>query len=78
MSERQLLGQVLLEPTRYPYIEFMRFKKPEHIVIHSAMHALYHSRTPLDMITLVEWLELHNLLEKAGDVSYITGLVDGV
>jgi replicative DNA helicase len=81
-AERAILGAVMLE--NHAFNEAAEHLKPEdffldaHRRIYSRMMDLTESSRPIDMITLVEELEQTRDLQAVGDVSYISGLLDGV
>lgn len=54
------------------------FYKTAHQIIFSAILELYEQSEPSDLITITEILRKRNLLEKAGDVAYLTELINSV
>ncbi|MDL2224815.1 replicative DNA helicase [Eubacteriales bacterium OttesenSCG-928-M02] len=77
-AEQSVLGSMLLDQNAV--IAAMEtlvpedFYVPGHQVIFDAMGELYRNARPIDLVTLVDVLETHNNLERAGGMEYVTGL----
>jgi len=52
------------------------FYRQEHRLIFQAMHSLAANDTPADVVTVAEWLDNNNELEKAGGLAYIASLAE--
>lgn len=81
-AERGVLGCVLIDPDCIhrvrPLIKPEMFHKEHHRWIYQAMLDLADDSTPPDFLTLGDALEQRGQLEKAGDFSYITSLINAV
>src|SRR5438445_11477974 len=81
-AERSILGAILLDNLSYnqaaEHLRAEDFSLDSHRRIYSRMVDLAESSRPIDMITLIEELDRRKELEAAGDVGYVSGLVDRV
>lgn len=81
-AERATLGSCLLN--REAIIPIAAYLTPEHFYleqhaqIYAAMLACYHARQPVDVRTVSFALRKREQLRDIGDVTYLSGLVDGV
>lgn len=81
-AERSVLGSVLL--SRDAMIEIAEIVNPEmfykdtHQDIFEAMKSLYENRSPIDVVTVSQWLKKKKDLKKTGGVAYLTDLVNSV
>jgi len=81
-AEESLLGSILINPEAY--YDVAQFLQAEDFYIHrnrwiwEALVRLYEKRIPVDLLTLTEDLNQHNLLLEIGGSSYITGLLSRV
>lgn len=81
-AERAILGAVLLDNS---YLQAATekltpgdFFHDHHRRIFSAMIALRDSEKAIDLVTVGEFLQVHNELEAVGGVAYVSQLMDGV
>lgn len=80
-AEEAVLGAVLVNPEVVPELRGI-INKPEDFylirnrMVWEAVCALDDLKTPIDIITVGEELERHNLLSEVGGPAYITGLVN--
>jgi replicative DNA helicase len=81
-AEQSVLGGVLIEPEALSRVlEIMRgqdFYRESHQKIFAAMVDLYQKGTPVDLITLSEYLLTRNQLEAAGGAAYLASLADAI
>ena len=81
-AERAVLGSILLDnaciSSVLDIIDRNDFFSEAHRIVFGAMIGLFEAGRPIDAITLHEALERDGLLEKAGGISYLSGLTDGV
>jgi replicative DNA helicase len=81
-AEQSVLGGILLEPEALSRIlEILQeddFYREGHRKIFSSMVALYQKGTPVDLITLTEFLLTRQNLEGIGGASYLTSLTDAI
>ncbi len=79
-AEQGLLGALMLDNERWDavaeLVEPGDFYRPEHRTIFTTMARQIENQQPIDVITLTEELELRGDLEQAGDVIYLTELVE--
>ena len=77
-AEQSLLGCLLIDQnvafTIFSKIDEKDFYSEVHRIIFSAMYELYNSNTPIDIVTLSDYLTRKDLLAKIGDLSYISTL----
>lgn len=78
-AEQSVLGGVLIDNSAYDKLvgvvtEF-DFYPREHRMIFRALSHLLDASKPADIVTIAEFLDGHKLLEDAGGISYIAGLV---
>lgn len=81
-AEQSVLGCVLIDENAPAGI--LSSLKPKdfyiesHSIIFEAMFALYTQANPvaIDLVTLSDYLDKHNLLESVGDIEYLTKLTD--
>ena len=81
-AERSILGAILLEPQAYDVaaasgLVAEDFSLDSHRSIYRAICHLA-EESAVDCVTLSEYLDKHNELLRIGDISYISGLLDGV
>jgi replicative DNA helicase len=81
-AERSILGAILLDNLAYnqaaEHLKPEDFSLDSHRRIYTRMMDLAESSRAIDLITLVEELNRRKELEAIGDVSYVSGLLDGV
>lgn len=82
LAERSVLGAILIDPASLSTVleivlpEAFYFERNRSIF--SAMLGLYEKHQPVDIITLTAELKLLALLDKVGDTSYLSELIDTV
>jgi replicative DNA helicase len=81
-AERACLGSMLLDKEAIEVaIDILKgedFYSSQHRIIHDAIIELYNRSTPVDIVTLSEYLKLTGSLDKAGGVVNISTLLDEV
>jgi len=81
-AERACLGSMLLDKEAIEIsIDILKgedFYSPRHRIVYDAVLELYNRSTPVDIVTLSEYLKLTGNLEKAGGVVNISTLLDEV
>ena len=81
-AEKACLGSMLLDKEAIEAaIEVLTeddFYSSQHRIIYSAILQLYNSATPVDIVTLTDFLKLGEDLDKAGGVVNISSLLDEV
>lgn len=79
-AEQSLLGALMLDSSAWDVVADLLqagdFYRPEHRLIFTAMQTQVERQRPIDVITLTEVLEQEGSLEDAGDVLYLTELVE--
>ncbi len=79
-AEQGLLGALMLDNARWDavseLVQVKDFYRPEHRAIFATMGRQIERQQPIDVITLTEELEQRGELEQAGDVIYLTELVE--
>lgn len=77
-AEQSLLGSLLIDQnagiTVFSEIKEEDFYSEVHRIIFSAMYDLYTASSPIDIITLSDYLVRKDLVSKIGDLSYISSL----
>ena len=77
-AEQSLLGSLLIDQnagiTVFSEIKEEDFYSEVHKIIFSAMFDLYSANSPIDIITLSDYLVRKDLTSKIGDLSYISTL----
>lgn len=81
-AERSILGAAILDnaalETALHHCAANDFFLPQHRYIIRAMVEIQKQQTPIDTITLMEWLTKREQLEAAGGVPYLSQLADGL
>jgi replicative DNA helicase len=81
-AERSVLGALMLDKDAIikvaNLIRIGDFYKDDHNLIYEAMVGLYEKREPIDVLSLSNFLEEKNQLDKIGGSSYLTSLVNSV
>ncbi|WP_291569920.1 replicative DNA helicase [Clostridium sp. UBA4548] len=81
-AEQSVLGSMLIDKTAIAQaVEVLNaedFYRDTHKVIFSAIRELYQKDTPVDMITLLDYLRSTEKLEEAGGITYITEISSSV
>ncbi|MCU0578940.1 MAG: replicative DNA helicase, partial [Desulfobacterota bacterium] len=81
-AEQSVLGGILIEPEALSRVlEIMRgpdFYREAHQKIFAAMVDMYQKGTPVDLITLSEYLISRNQLEAVGGAAYLASLADAI
>lgn len=54
------------------------FYRKDHAIIFKAIHALSSENKPCDVVTVGEWLDLHQLTEEAGGKDYLIEVASNV
>lgn len=79
-AEQSLLGGLMLDEDVWSDVADRvleeDFYRQEHRLIFQAMHSLAANDTPADVVTVAEWLDNNNELEKAGGLAYIASLAE--
>ncbi len=79
-AEQSVLGGVLINNDSWlavaERLHDEDFYRKDHRVIFNAISSLESAGDPFDVVTVVEWLENHNLLEDAGGMGYIAALAE--
>jgi hypothetical protein len=79
--ERAVLGALLLDNQLWPQVSWLGgddFSLQGNKIIFRAVADRLNADRPVDLITLCDELRRRNELEKVGDVSYISSLIDGL
>src|SRR5215469_3654004 len=80
-TERALLGALLLENQLWPQVSYLSgddFSLQGNKIIFRAVADLLNAGQSVDLVTLCDELRRRNELERVGDVSYISSLIDGL
>ena len=81
-AEQAVLSGILLKPELLheiiDQVSDADFYVPAHRIIFSAFMALYSQGTPVDNVTVFDWLASHNQLEAAGGAVYLGELAQAV
>jgi len=81
-AERAVLGSVLLDGDAIgrvgSFLGPKDFYRERNATIYGAMLALYERGESIDYLTLTEELERHDRLQQAGDLTYLSGLLQAV
>jgi len=81
-AEQAVLGGILLRNENFHSIVDILtpndFYLPAHALLYEACLALHQKNTPVDPLTLVEYLRSNNLLEQAGGMIYLAELGESV
>jgi hypothetical protein len=81
-AERAVLGAILLDnkalETAIHKLRPEDFRFDHHRILYRAMLVMFEQQQPIDLITLSEFLQKHELLEQAQGHAYMASLVDGV
>jgi hypothetical protein len=81
-AERSILGGILLENAQFhevaQVLKAEDFTLDSHRKIWLKMVELAAASSPIDIVTLVDSLERTNDLRRIGDVTYLSGLLDGI
>ncbi len=78
-AERSVLGSVLMRPEPFDKVAWLTpqdFALAPHSTIWRALADM--RGVGVDLVTVLHWLEARGLLDAAGGVVYLSGLVDGV
>ncbi|ORU01096.1 Replicative DNA helicase (SA14-24) [Anaerovibrio sp. JC8] len=81
-AEQAVLGAMLIK--KEAIAEVSQILKPEdfyrdaHKIVYEAMLSLFNKNEPADIVTVSEYLNSENLMEKAGGVTFITALANTV
>jgi len=79
-AEQAVLGGVFLDPETWMKVaERLRaedFYRRDHQIIFNALQALDGEGKPLDIVTVAEYLESHQLLDDAGGLSFLAHLAE--
>lgn len=81
-AEQSVLGSMIIDKNAIAQaaetLKSEDFYRDAHKVIYSAIIQLFQKDTPVDMVTLIEYLRSTEKLEAAGGISYITELSNSV
>jgi replicative DNA helicase len=81
-AEQSVLGSMLIDKTAIAQaaeaLKAEDFYRDSHKVIFSAIKELYQKDTPIDMITLIDYLRSTEKLDDAGGITYITEISNSV
>lgn len=82
-AEQAVLGAILISKDTSMAIDEINLKiddfyRPSHKIIYKAMLMLFKANKPIDNLTVIEYLNKTNELEKAGGIACITNLVNCV
>ena len=82
-AEQAVLGAILISKDTSMAIDEINLKiddfyRPSHKIIYKAMLMLFKANKPIDNLTVIEYLNKTNELEKAGGIACITSLVNCV
>ena len=79
-AEQSLLGGLMLDENAWSEIADRvvesDFYRLEHRLLYQAMQSLAAVNTPADVVTVAEWLENNNTLDKAGGLAYVASLAE--
>ncbi len=81
-AEQAVLGAMLIK--KEAIAEVSQILKPEdfyrdaHKIVYEAMLTLFNKNEPADIVTVSEYLNNENLMEKVGGVTFITALANTV
>ncbi|MGA1825870.1 MAG: replicative DNA helicase [bacterium] len=79
-AEKAVLGAILLDSDSLSKIVDQigpeDFYRNSHQIIYKIILELYESGTPIDLITLKDYLKTHDLLESIGGISYLTDIFE--
>jgi len=77
-AEQSVLGGLMIENTAWDSIADVvgeaDYYRQDHRLIFRSLSSLSNSGAPLDIITVSEWLEKHNELDKVGGIAYLSTL----
>ena len=77
-AEQSVLGGLMLDNRAWEQIADLvtegDFYRYDHRLIFRAIGELEEKNSPIDVVTLQEWLESQNLLEEAGGLAYLVRL----
>jgi replicative DNA helicase len=77
-AEQSVVGGLLIDNTAWDSIADVvtedDYYRQDHRLIFRALSHLSNSGSPLDIITVSEWLEKHNELDKIGGIAYLSTL----
>lgn len=81
--EEAVLGALMLEPQNVSLVKTILpgeqyFYSTQNRTVYRAITSLHNSGSPIDQVTIVEWLSNNQLLEKAGGPSIVAALVGDV
>lgn len=80
--ERAVLGAIMIEQDAYTLVSEMlqpeSFYDTRHQLIYNAVRALSSLQKPVDLLTIIDYLDSQAELEKAGGPAYITELTSNV
>jgi replicative DNA helicase len=80
-AEQAVLGGLMLDNTAWDkvadHVVEEDFYRRDHRLIFRAIFELAERSSPFDAVTLSEWLENHRLLDDAGGLASLSGLVQG-
>lgn len=81
-AEQSVLGSLLIDKEAVIKVADILlsqdFYRDDHAIIYSAILVLFEKRSPIDMITLTDYLDKEKKLEAVGGASYLTTLVNSV
>ncbi len=81
-AERAVLGAMMIDPAAVDavreQVQDKDFYQGSHQTIFTAVIELSRRGSPVDLLTVSDYLKAQGLLEKAGGIQYIAGLVDSV
>jgi len=79
-AEQSLLGGLMLDENAWNEVADCvleeDFYRIEHRLVFQAMQSLAINDTPADVVTVAEWLDNNNELEKAGGLAYVASLAE--
>lgn len=81
-AEQSVLGSLLLDKDAIikvaDILTSQDFYRDDHAIIYNVILTLFEKRSPIDLVTLTDYLEKEKKLEKVGGASYLTTLVNSV
>ena len=81
-SEMSLLGSLILDETKIPdvwaVVKPNNFYTQKHSEIYIAILELNKNKVPVDMVTLIEYLDRKGKLDEVGGAAYLACLIEGV
>ena len=81
-AERSVLGGLMLVSDAWDKVADLLssddFYRKDHAIIFKAIHALSSKNKPCDVVTVGEWLDLHQLTEEAGGKDYLIEVASNV